>query len=144
MSACDIIIIIVVMIILIFTVWSFVYDSCRRTLKQHKFFMTTAPEFAVVYFDFPYQNVSILGDHVPFQTVQLKRRRGGINSFTFIAKSSTGQDTVGNGAYDPGLDRVLIMIGENDSLELHSESPRKLLEEVQQLYRDSRAFHRKI
>jgi len=153
MPVVQIIILILVIVILIFTVWVFVNQwgfmnqSGRKSRpmpkKQNKFFMTTAPEFAAVYINYPYQNVSILGDHIPFQTVQFSIKEQGAHPFTFTGKTATGQDTAGNGVYDPKLDRVLLMIGEDTSLELHSDSPKTLLGEVQELYKNQKSFSRK-
>ena len=105
----------------------------RPVPKKHKFFMTTAPEFATVYIDWSYKNASILGDDIPFQTVQLTPTEDRKVFFKFTGKDDSGNDVPGDGRYDRLLDQVLLLFGDN-SLELHSSSPKNLLENVQAVY----------
>lgn len=111
--------------------------------KKHKFFMTTAPEFATVYIDWSYTNISILGEYIPFQIVQLTPTDDNTTaSFIFKGISSDNKDVGGVGVYDCRLDQVLLTFGDK-SLELHSSNPKNLIENVQDVYSKSRVFRRR-
>lgn len=134
-------------LILFFVIWLFalqVSSSKKKAVPcpdDHKFFMTTSPEFSSVYIDWEYQNVSILGDNIPFQTVQITPNGENKVFFKFTGRDDKGNDVEGDGSYDRLLDQVLLMFGDN-SLELHSSSPKNLLENVQAVYSKSRNFRR--
>ena len=129
--------------ILILVVWMFVLMTTQQsTRRKGKFFATRSPtpDFACALFDWAHQQVSLLGEHIPFQTVDLKKNDDKRLTFEWHPSS-------GHVAYGEYLTNNTVLLHDNETqLILYSENPKTLMKDVADVYQsmnEQRAFRPK-
>jgi hypothetical protein len=128
---------------LILVIWMFVLMTTQQaTRRKGKFFATRSPtpDFACALVDWDHSQVSLLGEHIPFQTVDLTKTDDKRMTFEFHATS-------GNVAYGEYLSNNTIILHDNNTqLILYSENPKTLMKDVAEVYQsmnEQRAFRPK-
>src|SRR5207245_138809 len=125
--------------------WMFVNQMSAMTegglsgrLKRAKFFSTRSPtpDFAAASIDWIHRQITLLGEHLPIQTVELLPETEKKSSFEFHTAS-------GGLGYGEVMNNELKLQDAANQLTLYSASPRDLMQNVADVYQSAnehRAF----
>ncbi len=128
----------IAIITLVFVIWMFVVIMSRGTPNKPKFFATRVPtaDFACAWIDWEHNQIALLGEHIPFQTVELRE----VTKEKFVFDFHISQGGVAHGEQQ---DNVVFLQDASSELTLYSASPKDLMQNVADVYMrqtEQRAF----
>jgi hypothetical protein len=114
----------------IFVLWMFIRQMSTPTKSRPKSYasQSATANFAYAYVDWDHMQVSVLGRTIPFQTVDLTN-----DGEAVVFELKGVQDKPMHGRI---VDSIITLFDANESLELHTASPRDLMKDCAATYNE--------